>query len=105
MPITGLNLTPLCILSKNTCHPLDISRFADGTFDAVLCSGGPLSHILDRRDRSRAIGELVRVAKPDAPLFVSVMGRLSVLVFILEFSQDEFEMPYFVILCDTGGYC
>lgn len=26
---------------------VDLSRFADNTFDAVICLGGPLSHVID----------------------------------------------------------
>jgi len=54
----------------------DLSRFADGEFDAVLCLGGPLSHVIDREDRKQAIAELRRVAKPAAPIFISVMNKL-----------------------------
>ncbi len=57
----------------------DLSRFQDGTFDAVLCLGGPLGHLLRARDRARAIAELVRVAKPGAPLFISVIGRWAII--------------------------
>jgi SAM-dependent methyltransferase len=83
---------------------LDLSRFADNTFDAVLCLGGPLSHVLDKGDRRQAVAELIRVAKPGAPLFVSVMGRLSLLAFILLAFQPEIEMPHFVQIRDTGTY-
>jgi SAM-dependent methyltransferase len=31
----------------------DLSRFEDNTFDAVICTGGPLSQVLDRRKRDR----------------------------------------------------
>ena len=55
----------------------DLSRFGDHQFDAVLCLGGPLSHILDESDRQRALRELGRVARPGAPLFISVMNRLA----------------------------
>jgi SAM-dependent methyltransferase len=83
---------------------LDLSRFADNTFDAVICTGGPLSHVVDRQDRERAIGELIRVARPGAPIFVSVMGRLGVLVLELLEGQDEIELPLFAHLRDTGEY-
>lgn len=83
---------------------VDLSQFSDGTFDAVLCSGGPLSHVLDPHQRDRAISELVRVGKPGAPIFVSVIGRLSVLRVILIESQIEIDMPHFKLLCDTGDY-
>ena len=58
----------------------DLSRFADNAFDAVVCSGGPLSHVLEKHQRDKATSELIRVTKKGAPLFVSVMGRLSLLV-------------------------
>jgi 2-polyprenyl-3-methyl-5-hydroxy-6-metoxy-1,4-benzoquinol methylase len=83
---------------------VDMSIFPNATFDAVLCSGGPLSHILDPRQRSQAISEMVRVAKPGAPIFVSVMGRLSVLVVILMIGQHEIEMPHFEQILKTGDY-
>jgi SAM-dependent methyltransferase len=54
----------------------DLSRFGDQQFDAVLCLGGPLSHILDGSERQEALRELGRVARGDAPLFISVMNRL-----------------------------
>lgn len=54
----------------------DLGRFDDGEFDAVLCLGGPLSHLVDRDDRARAIAELRRVAAPEAPILTSVMNRI-----------------------------
>jgi len=56
----------------------DLSAFPDASFDAVLCLGGPVSHLVDPRDRERALGELRRVATPGAPIIVSVMNRLAV---------------------------
>ena len=55
---------------------VDLSRFADNTFDRVICLGGPLSHVVDKRKRDKAIRELVRVAKPGAPIAVSVIEPL-----------------------------
>jgi 2-polyprenyl-3-methyl-5-hydroxy-6-metoxy-1,4-benzoquinol methylase len=83
---------------------VDLSQFASGSFDAVLCSGGPLSHVIDSQQREQAISELVRVAKPGAPLFVSVISRLAVLIVILRESQAEIDMPHFKLLCDSGDY-
>jgi len=45
----------------------DLSMFTDETFDAVLCLGAPLCHLLDTKQREKAAMELVRVAKRDAP--------------------------------------
>lgn len=54
----------------------DLSMFGDETFDAVLCLGGPLNHLLNIKQRVKAASELVRVAKKDAPIFVSVISRI-----------------------------
>jgi len=83
---------------------VDLSRFADETFEAVICLGGPLSHVLDKQKRERAISELIRVTKRGAPLFVSVMGRWSLLVVELMLFQNEIEMPIFKQIRDTGDY-
>lgn len=58
----------------------DLSRFKDNSFDAVLCLGGPLSHVCPEPERLKAVSELVRVAKKGAPIFVSVMSKYGVLL-------------------------
>lgn len=83
---------------------VDLSQFAASTFDAVLCLGGPLSHVLGDEKRERAISELIRVAKKGAPVFVSVMGRLSLLIIELMMFQQEIEMPHFKQIRDSGDY-
>ena len=54
----------------------DLSRFGDEQFDAVLCLGGVLSHVIEAAPRRQALTELRRVAKPGALLFIAVMNRL-----------------------------
>lgn len=83
---------------------VDLGQFADHSFDAVVSLGGPLSHILDGHKRDRAISELVRVARKDAPLFISVMGRLAYLVAGLTLFQREIDMPHFQHIRDRGDY-
>ena len=83
---------------------VDLSCFESNSFDAVICLGGPLSHIINEEYRNRAITELLRLAKPAAPVFASVMGRLSLLVVELELFQPEIEMPHFIEIRDTGTY-
>lgn len=53
--------------------------YKDNTFDMVLCTGGPLSHLRSVTERKTAIQELVRVAKPGACIFISVMALPAVL--------------------------
>jgi len=82
----------------------DLSRFCDDTFDAVICLGGPLSHVVNRVRREKAIDELARVAKKSAPVFVSVIGRPAVLVTELIRLPHEIELEIFPRLRDTGDY-
>ncbi len=83
----------------------DLSRFDDATFEAVVCLGGPLSHVLDRAIRKKSINELIRVAKKGAPIFVSVIGRPALLVTELTRFPQEIELPYFPVVRDNGDYC
>ncbi len=61
----------------------DLSKFSDETFDAVISLGGPLSNVSEEEYRIEATSELVRVAKRNAPIFVSVMGKLGTLSTLL----------------------
>ncbi len=54
------------------CDVVDLKCFDDQSFDAVVCYGGPLSYVTDRRDR--ALRELLRVARSGGLLFLSVMS-------------------------------
>jgi ubiquinone/menaquinone biosynthesis C-methylase UbiE len=81
---------------------VDLSCFPSNSFDAVICLGGPLSHVLDARKRAKAISELTRVAKKGAPILVSVMSRLGLLVVVLTLFQHEIELPQFKRLRAMG---
>jgi ubiquinone/menaquinone biosynthesis C-methylase UbiE len=82
----------------------DLSMFDDNTFDAVICLGA-LSHLVDEEDREKAIDELVRVAKKNAPIFVSVIGRLAILVCGLVHWPKDMEIDgLYQKLYDTGDY-
>jgi len=71
---------------------VDLSRFKNELFDAVLCLG-PFSHLLERSDRERATDELVRVAKEEAPLFISVINRYGVFRTVLQRLQESLTDP------------
>jgi ubiquinone/menaquinone biosynthesis C-methylase UbiE len=80
----------------------DLSRFEANSFDAVLCLGGPLTHISDADGRSRTVSELVRVAKPGAVVCIEVVGYLAVLrTILLEFSHELLD-PAFEKLVQQG---
>lgn len=50
----------------------DLSELADGCFDAVVCYGGPLSYVLNRR--GQALEECLRVTRTGGPILMSVMS-------------------------------
>jgi len=62
--ITGMERMDIC----------DMRGLHDHSFDLVLCLGGALSYIRDRRHD--ALEELIRVARPGAHLIISAMSLL-----------------------------
>lgn len=59
--------------SRTLLDIVDLSAFATGSFDAVVCYGGPLSYVFDRAEQ--ALSEMLRVLKPGGVLLFSVMSR------------------------------
>ena len=55
----------------------DLTRFRDGSFDAVLLLG-PLYHLLAEEERRRAIREAWRVLRPAGLLFAAFITRYAV---------------------------
>ena len=70
---------------------IDMSEFADESFDAVLCLG-TLSHLIDRKDREVAASELTRVTKKKGPIFISVIGLYGVFRTVLQRPQLRQEL-------------
>jgi len=96
----------------------DLSRWADGAFDAVLALG-PFYHLPDLADRDRAAHELARVLRPGGLAFVALMPRYAFLRRTLALPDERRRLaaPAFVarVLDDgvfendipgrfTGGY-
>src|SRR5207247_1884993 len=50
-------LTQANVAAVVTGSIVDLSRFLDDSFDAVLCLGGPLSHVVDSTERRHALRE------------------------------------------------
>jgi ubiquinone/menaquinone biosynthesis C-methylase UbiE len=65
---------------------VDLGRWDDGTFDATVCFGGPLSYILDGAEP--AVAELVRVTKPGGHVLVSVMSLVGAFTHFLPIVLD-----------------
>ncbi len=86
----------------------DLSRFKDNTFDAVLCLGGPLSHVHSDKERKKAVTELIRVAKRNAPVFVSVMGKLGTITLFhkwIDELSDNKKFKKFYLDGDDYNWC
>lgn len=79
--------------------------FKDDSFDAVMCLGGPLCHVLNPTQRGRAIDELIRVTKKESPIFTSFIGRLPILTVGLVQCPEEMEVDDLYMNCyRTGDY-
>ena len=74
------------IVERVAADVLDLGAWADGTFDATVCFGGPLSYILDGAEP--AIAELVRVTKPGGHVLVSVMSLVGTFTHFLPIVLD-----------------
>jgi S-adenosylmethionine-dependent methyltransferase len=66
----------------------DLSQFAEASFDAALCTGGPVSHIPDPEGRTRAVRELVRVTRPGGVVCLGVNGYLALLRTVMRGLSD-----------------
>ena len=83
----------------------NLNQFDDNTFDGVLCLGGVLSYVVDRKHREKAADELIRVAKKEAPLFISVLSRLPIYQRCLVlFPKDFGAKEVWNEILETGDY-
>ena len=74
------------VVERVVADVLDLAAWRDGTFDATVCFGGPLSYIVD--DAEPAIQELVRVTKPGGHVLVSVMSLVGTFTHFLPIVLD-----------------
>lgn len=58
---------------------LDLSRFQDNSFDAVLCMGA-LYHLEDRLDREKAVQECLRVLRKGGIFVASYINKYAVIL-------------------------
>lgn len=74
------------VLERVTADVTDLSRWADASFDAAVCLGGPLSYALDRAEQG--VSELVRVTKPGGHVLLSVMSLVGTMTHFLPIVLD-----------------
>jgi len=58
---------------------LDMSRFSDGAFDAVLCMGA-LYHLMEHKDREKCVAECLRVFKNGGIFAFAYINRNAVYI-------------------------
>ena len=78
---------PVRLLQGNA---LDLSAFADESFDVVLLMG-PLYHLSSASDRDRAIAEAKRVCKQDGVIFYAFIGNDMVVLTELSYRPQFFS--------------
>lgn len=95
-------------------NAVDLSRYEDGSFDAVLLFG-PLYHLHKEDDRLRCIAEAKRVCKPEGKLFFAFISND--MVILTEFSyrpgyfadgdynKDTFKLDDFPFVFHTVDEC
>lgn len=64
-------------------NAVDLSRYPDQSFDAVLCFG-PFYHLTGVEERQRAAAEIARVLRPGGHVFVAYVPRLSGVLGLIE---------------------
>lgn len=70
-------------------NALDLSRYADDSFDAVLLFG-PLYHLHDEKDQKKCIEEAKRVCKPGGKLFFAFIANDIVILTMFAAHPDYF---------------
>jgi SAM-dependent methyltransferase len=60
--------------ARHIVDAVDLSKFDDASFDAVVCYGGPISYVFERA--GEAVAELLRTTRPGGHVLLSVMSRL-----------------------------
>jgi 2-polyprenyl-3-methyl-5-hydroxy-6-metoxy-1,4-benzoquinol methylase len=61
------------------CNVLDLSRFRDNSYDAVLCMG-VLYHVRENEIRRQAVSECVRVCKPGGFVFLTYITKIGAIL-------------------------
>jgi len=82
-------ITPELNLELRQGTALDLSAYADASFDVVLLMG-PLYHLHSAEDRQNAIAEAKRVCKPMGTIFFAFIGNDMVPLTELMYRPDYF---------------
>jgi len=87
------NLKPTQDINITQANALDLSMFADNTYDITLLLG-PLYHLYSDADKRQAIAEALRVTKPGGVVFAAYC--LSDAAIISGFKSNKFDVKEYV---------
>ena len=79
----------------------DLSKFADQSFDIVLCMG-PIYHLIDEQLRRKCIAECIRVLKKGGYLVVAYINRFFVFPYIASSDKKYLKTDLSKKLIETG---
>lgn len=89
---------------------LDLSRFADGTFDVTLVLG-PLYHLYTEQDQDRAIAEAIRVTRPGGIVAIAYLTSDSIMVdwalddhHLITAQNTDFDENFRIINTEEGVF-
>ena len=68
---------------------VDLSELTKGSFDAVVCIGGPLSYLLDKEPV--ALQQIIQILKPGGIAVLGVMSLINTVVRLLGYVRSEKE--------------
>lgn len=94
------------LVSCDVVNALDLSRYPDQMFDAVLVMG-PLYHLLEERERAQCVQEVNRVLKPDGLVFAAFIPYLSGSIAIVDryfFSPSQVDAENLQAVFRTGQF-
>jgi ubiquinone/menaquinone biosynthesis C-methylase UbiE len=94
------------IAGVHEVNAVDLGRYADASFDAVLAFG-PFYHLVDGAERQRAALEIHRVVRPGGHVFVAYVPRHSGLVGLIERAAnrpDQVDAETFRVAVETGVF-
>lgn len=107
-------ITPSDTIDLVRGNALDLSRYADHSFDVVLLLG-PLYHLREEADKLRCIGEARRVCKPGGKLFLGFISNDIVILtmqqcqadYLLEgaYDKETFRLEDFPFVFHTVDRC
>ncbi len=107
-------LTPNDHIDLVQGNALNLSRYEDHSFDAVLLFG-PLYHLRNEKDQLKCLEEAKRVCKPDGKLFLAFISNDIVILtmqqcqhdYLLKghYDKDTFRLEDFPFVFHTVDHC